>query len=448
MAERDLAVLILNRWEKRKRLPEEVLKVFRSYDLNPTQRAFVFHLVYGTIRWLKRLDWVIQWASDRSIKRIRPVLKNIIRVALYQILFMERVPDSAAVNEAVNQTKRWGYGFAGPFVNGLLRRVCRERGDILYPDPESDIIRYLTVYYSFPSWLIKYYLDQFGLEQTISVLSSQNQVSPLCIRVNSLKIERDHLLKELRSKGIDAKAGIISPQAIWINGIRSAIEDLSFYKKGLYSVQSEASQLVSLLLSPQSGSLVMDICAGHGGKSIHMAEIMKDRGRIVTIDIDLHSILDLKSEAERCAINSIECVVSDAQRDLCIKRDIHFDYILIDAPCSGSGIIGRHPDIKWNRERDDLQRLTRIQKEILENACHFLKPKGLMLYVTCSILREENEEIAFEFLKRQKDFSLVDIYQRGGDMFKRFRTEEGFFRTYPHVHGLDGFFGALITKDR
>lgn len=409
-------------------------------------RAFVVHLVQGVLRWRLRMDWVIEQSLHFPFKEIEPPILNILRLALYQVLFMDRVPESAAVNEAVRQAHAQGRGHVARFVNGILRGICRRKDQIPFPDAQADRVRYLSVFYSYPEWIVEKWIRELGLDSAESLLEAQNRIPDLLIRRNSLKVNRPGLLDLLRKQGLVVKNTDYSPDGLRIKGLGGPVDESSAFGKGLFQVQDEAAQICSYLLCPTLGDFVLDICAGLGGKTTHLGELIQDKGRIVALDINHARLVKLAKNCDRLGIGCVSPVVADAGAETPFCLEQSFDKILVDGPCSGLGVLSRHPDGKWNKKDKDIKKLARLQRRILDNAGALLKRGGRLLYVTCTISREENDEVVHAFLEKNRHMSLMDlrlhIPSRGHDLI----DDNGFFRTFPHIHGMDGFFGALFVR--
>ncbi len=447
---RDLALKTLNRLDAQPRYPGNYLdEIFQSHPyLDERDRAFISQLVQGVLRWRLRLDWVLGQFSDLPLKKIDAEILNILRLALYQVYFLDRVPESAAVNEAVNQAKaKKGTRRAASFVNGMLRNICRRKQEITFPDRERDIAGYFSSYYSYPLWLVNKWLRELGREFTEELLSAQNRFPDLNIRANILKISRDGLLKRLSDQGIGGRAASYAPQGIVLEGFRGRVDELPQFREGLFQVQDQAAQIISHLLGPRPGDMVLDLCAGLGGKSTHIMELMGGRGKVLGLDISHRRLISLGQNTRRLGITGIEPVRADASSLSSLFR-CKFDRVLLDAPCSGLGVISRHPDGKWNRDEEDIRNLSFLQKRLIEETSFVMKGGGRMLYATCTISREENEDVVSSFLEHNRDMSLEDLRgcvpQWGLDLI----DEKGFLKTYPNVHHMDGFFAALFRKNR
>ena len=359
---------------------------------------------------------------------------------------MDRVPESAAVNEAVNQARAIGMEHVAGFVNGLLRNVCRKKDRISFPDPNNERLRYLSVFYSYPEWLVEKWYKELGMDLTEQLLDAGNQVLDLVIRVNMLRSEREGLVKRLQQENVIAYPARYSPEGIIIKRLGGSVDELSAFKQGLFQVQSESAQICAHLLNPGPGDYVLDLCAGLGGKSTHMAELAKDRARILSLDMNHPRLLKLAQSSERLGITGIQPIVADASSNLSWLLGHRFDKILVDGPCSALGIVSRHPDVKWARNQGDIQRLAHLQERILSEAIALLKEGGEMLYVTCTMSREENEEVVSGFLKRNSGIALEDLRDHVPEWGCDLIDDNGFLRTFPHIHQMDGFFGALFRN--
>lgn len=425
---------------------EDIFKSNPGFD--ERDRAFISNLIQGVIRWKLRLDWIIGQFSKTPVKKIDSAILNILRLAVFQILFLDRVPESAAVDTAVEQAKaQKGHQHIVSFVNGVLRNICRNKNNITFPIKSKAPVKYLSSYYSFPLWLTERCLDELGLDITEALFSAQNSFPLLNIRVNRLKTDRDNLIKILADEGIDGIPAGYAPECIILTNFSGRIERLSAFKKGLFQVQDQAAQIVSYLLNPQPGEDILDVCAGLGGKSSHIYEFMERKGTVTALDTDKKRLVSLKDNAERLGISGIKTVVADASFPLSAVLKKSYDRVFIDAPCSGFGTIGRHPDIKWNRTETDIKRISRIQRKILENSAGVVKTGGFILYVVCTYTREENRTVIDNFLARSKEFSLINLKEKVPEWCSNLIDNEGFFRSYPHKHNMDGFFAALIKKE-
>jgi 16S rRNA (cytosine967-C5)-methyltransferase len=434
---RRLAVEILDRVEQESFFAEPLLNsCLESKTLAGADRAFLTMLVYGTLRMRGRLDWIIRSFYQGNFAKMETGLLNILRTALYQVFFMDRVPDFAAVNEAVEIAKGIFPG-RERLVNAILRKSVKNRNEIEYPDYDKDPALFISVFHSHPLWLVKKFISICGLEETVSICRANNEMPPVTLRVNRLKAERNKVIEEFAAAGLGARLTGFSPDGINVDS--GDIREMQVYKEGAVIFQDEASQLVSVLAGPEEGDQVLDLCAGSGVKTTHLAEIMKNRGRILAIDLNPGKIKSLGQLARRHGVSIVECRVADALFDLGIEYHRRFDLVLIDAPCSGTGTLRRNPEIKWRLTPAEVERLSKLQREIIRTAPAYLKQGGSIFYSTCSILPDENENVIKEFCSEFGEFEPgIPAYDSGDDY--------GYFRTSPHRDGMDGFFGALLNK--
>lgn len=446
---RDLALRVLNGLSCRPGFSAAALDdlFISTSSLAERDRALISQLVQGVVRWRMRLDWIIREAADVPLKKISFSVLNLLRIALYQILFLDRIPESAAVNEAVKQAKKGQPAYVVSFVNAVLRNICRRKNEIPFPDRGKSPVEFLSVFYSYPEWLVRKWIREWGSELAEALLEAQNRIPCLTVRSNVLKTHRDDLMHRFETEsGVVGTPTRYSPQGVRLADFRGRVDRTEAFQDGLFQVQDEAAQLTSILLSPVAGERILDLCAGYGGKTTHLAELMGDQGKVIALDMNRTRLVSLATNAVRLGIRSAAGVVADASRDLSSLFRIRFDRIVVDAPCSGLGVISRHPDGKWNKKEEDIPRLARLQKSILHNGCSLLRRGGALLYVTCTLSREENEEVVEACLAENKTMVLLDLRDRAPVWARDLIDDRGFLRTFPHRHHMDGFFGALLRK--
>lgn len=412
--------------------------------MDQRDRALFTTLVFGVTRWRKRLDWIIGRHSNVLVKKIRPEVQNILRLGLFQIFFLDRIPASAAVNTAVNMTKKTAPVWTVRFVNGLLRNAIRKKDDIKFPMAGNNPVAALAVSRSFPEWLVKRWLDRFGFEETCALCDAVNNIPPLTIRANTLKIDRKKLTELLTSDVGHIEPTGCAPDGLRLGALNTSIDRMQAFKDGLFQVQDEAAQLISLLLHPCPGETVLDACAGFGGKTAHMAQLMNNSGQIMAVDRDQKKLTRLADDMKRMGIVTVTGRTGDLESPAALPGAGPFDRILLDAPCSGLGVIRRNPDIKWDPSRQDLSRFSARQTSLLESIAPYLKPSGRMVYAVCSMEPEENEAVVSTFLNRHPEFKLVKDYAYLPDAARPLMDARGFFRSFPHCHAMDGFFAACM----
>lgn len=442
---RDLACEILLQVDARKAYADILLdRTLRSHPLSDLDRALLTELVYGTLRWRGKIDMELGRHLQRPLEKTDGAVRNLLRLASYQLLFLEKIPDYAAVNEAVELAKsRRGTKAAG-FVNGVLRSLLRDETRTRAPNPAARSINEIAVEYSHPAWIVRRWVDEFGPDAARDLMRANNQRAPLSLRVNSLRGSREELLQRFAAAGIQAAAGEHSPQAVLVQPA-GAVENLPGFFTGSFQVQGEASQLVGFLLAPMPGERVLDACAAPGGKTAHLAELVNDRGELIAVDKSAPGVEKIRQNLARLGIRSVRVMQADAGEDLPGLEPESCDRILLDAPCSGLGTLRAHPEIKWQRTESDIQRLSRLQAKMLRRAAVYLKPRGVMVYATCTLSRAENERNIEVFLSEQREFELEEA-ARYLPLQARHMVQGAFYQALPQRDGTDGFFAARLRK--
>ncbi len=384
-------------------------------------KGLVTQLVYGVVRRKLTLDYIISRYSKVKIKKLSKYVLLILRMGVYQLYFTDKIPESAAVNESVRLAKKYCGKSAG-FVNGILHSVIRGKSTLEYP---KDKIENLSVKYSFTEEMVELLWGSGFCEELLNALNEEPETT---VRVNTLKGE--DLETECEVSPVYSGARILKGTDISKN---------PDYKKGRIIPQDIAAMMASVALSPKPDETCIDMCSAPGGKATHLAELMKNRGKIYAFDIHPHKVEIIKKNAERMGISIIDAKVGDALK---LNGDLTgtADKVLADVPCSGLGIIRRKPDIKWNK--DDLEDLPEIQYQILKNAAEYLKPGGEIVYSTCTILKRENEDVVMRFLEENKEFELLPIELEG----KLKRENKGYITLYPNIDGTDGFFICKMKR--
>jgi len=442
---RGLAADILVKVETRKAYADVLLdRILTAKSLSSQDRALLTELTYGTLRWRGRLDADLAPLLRHPLQKTNPFLKNLLRLSLYQFLFLDRIPDYAAVNEAVQLAKNHAGEKAAGFVNGVLRNFLREQQQVAKPDPKESPIKAVAEYWSHPEWLVERWLSYFGAAETEALLKANNEEAPLVLRTNPRQGTREGLLELFQSRNIQASPTRWSPQGITVQS-KGLVENLPGFHEGSFQVQGEASQLVAYLLDPQPGEHILDACAAPGGKTTQIAELMDDTGEIIATDVSAKGLHKVQENATRLRLESIRAFQADLAKPLSRSFSRPFDRILIDAPCSGFGTLRSHPEIKWNRVEADIKRLSVLQEKILVNAASYLKPGGVLVYSTCTLIDDENERVVKTFLQQQKEFVLDDATAYLPQP-ARSLVRGNYFMALPHKHNTDGFFAARMRK--
>lgn len=386
--------------------------------------GLISEIVYGVTTWKLTLDEIIKKYSKIKLKKISQWILNILRMGVYQIVFLDKIPKSAAVNESVNLAKRYGHSSSSNFVNAILRKVEKNDYEELF-EISNDVER-ISKTTSMPEWIVRELLKNNNIESVKKICENSNLKPKTTIRVNALKTTKEDLIKKLNENNIQFKEANINEKMagdfLILNKVKN-IENLDLFKNGYFTIQDISAGLTAKILNPQPDEIVLDACSAPGGKTTYIAELMKNKGIIEAWDIHEHRTKLVEKNAKRLGINIIKTQVKDATiYDESLNEK--FDKILLDVPCLGIGVIKRKPDIKWQRKVEDIKEITKTQETILENCSRYLKKGGSLVYSTCSILKEENEDIISNFLSKQTDFEIAE-----NDVINIFQDEEkdGFF---------------------
>jgi 16S rRNA (cytosine967-C5)-methyltransferase len=436
---RGLAVKILNRIERTDAyLDKLVNSELRSGELVDQDKGLLNDIVTGVVRWQMKLDWVLNGFYRGNFPKADVNIKNAMRVALYQMMFLDRVPHHAAVNEAVEFVKRLrGDKYAG-VVNGVLRNIQRHLEEIRYPDRNENLIHHLSVFHSHPIWIVRRWVERYGEEQAEKLLIANNDKPPLTVRINKIRINPAEFIKILEKEGIQYTPSPYLDHYLRLKN-SGGMAQLEMFRMGYFSIQDESAGIAGKLLDPQQGERVIDLCSGPGGKSMHLAEVMNNTGEVLSVEKYPSRAELVKSAAERLGLTNINVIVEDVNE---IETKIA-DRVLVDVPCSGLGVLRKKPDIKLKREASEIAKLTEIQYRLLEKAAVLTKPGGVLVYSTCTIEPEENEMIVQRFLENHREFSLDDPTPF---VSKDFVTPKKTVETLPHVHSMDGAFAARLKR--
>jgi len=441
---RQAAYLTLLRIEKERSYADILIdQELQGGELTGPDRGLYTELVYGTLRKQGTLDHIIGQFSNTPLGKMERSVILLLRLGLYQMFFLDRIPVSAAVNETVNLAKQYSSRSAG-FINAVLRNADRGRENISYPDPAKEPAVWLAAKHSHPLWIVEGWLEQLGFTEASELARTMSSPPPFTIRANRLKTDRDSLIKRLHVEGVTAVPCFHAPDGLTITSSIS-LSNLQSFSEGLFSVQDEASQLAALLLSPQPGDAILDLCAAPGGKATYLAELTGDNCTLTACDRNPRKLALIREVVERLGIRNITVTLLDATKPLEKLDKGLFNRILVDAPCSGLGVIHRNPEGKWWKEPSDPMRLAITQRAILANAAVRLKPGGVMVYSTCSTSLEENEQVVNHFIKQHRDF-MIEPVNKVLPQMQGMQTEQGFFRSWLHRDGMDGFFAARLIK--
>ena len=409
-------------------------------ELDDRDIGFISEIIYGVTTWRLTLDEIIKKYSNIKLKKISPWILNILRMGIYQIIFLDKVPKSAAVNESVTLAKRYGHKGSSNFVNAVLRKVNKEDYEDFF-SIEDDIER-ISKTTSMPEWIINELLKEKNIEEVEQICKASNIRPNIAVRINKLKISKEELIRLLNDKNINFKEGFLDDFLI-LDRVKN-IEQLDIFKRGYITVQDEGAGMIALILDPKPNEKILDACSSPGGKTTYLAELMDNKGEITAWDLYEHRVNLVDKAAKRLGINIIDAECQDATI-YNEKYKEKFDKILLDVPCLGIGVLKRKPDIKWKRKKEDIEEITKIQRNILDTCSKYLKHNGELVYSTCSIFLEENENIINEFLKKNNQFEFTNINSKVLNKYGKKLQNNAIIKLYQSTES-DGFFMCKLIK--
>lgn len=438
---RGTAVKILDRIERTDSYLEKLLDhELKNSDLSGQDKALLYELVHGVVRWMGRLDWILAGFYKGQFSKAIPVLKNALRVALYQIMFLDKIPDYAIVNEAVDFVKKLQGQKPADITNAVLRNIIRSKNGLRYPDPAENLVSYLAAYYSHPTWLAKRWVDRYGREAVETLMAANNERPTLTLRINELKVDRQEFEGLLQSVNLRYTPGIYNDHFYRLQ-ILTNIQNWQYFAEGYFAIQDESTGMPCLLLDVKPGMRVLDMCAAPGGKSAYIADLMSNTGEVVSLDKFESRVKMMQANLDRLGVSIVKFVTTDALE----YEDDLFDRVLVDAPCSGLGTLSKKPDIKWKRDLLDIKKLNPIQEDLLNKAAEMVKVGGAVVYSTCTIEPEENYEVVKKFLSEHENFRLDDA---SAYVDKTIVDGNGCIQSLPHRDKMDGAFSARLVRTK
>ena len=450
---RQIAFLALREVHRRGAFADVALdRTFRNSQLTDLDRRLVTELVYGSVRRMRAIDFIIDKLATKKSSQQPPELRTIIHLGLYQLQYLNNIPPSAAVNTTVQLAKENGFSGLSSFVNGLLRQYIR----LTPPTPPyqggawgglnplklpENLVQRLGILHSFPDWIVEMWLEQLGETETEQLCEWFNQSPTIDLRINPLKSTIDQIETAFKSQNISVSRLLNLPQALRINGSSGAIQNLPGYSEGWWTIQDSSAQLVTHLLDPQPGETIIDVCAAPGGKTTHIAELIQDTGTIYACDKTANRLKRLKENADRLQMRSIKIHTGDSRQ---FPEFINLaDRVLLDAPCSGLGTLHRRADARWHHTPENIQAQSQLQSELLANAATFVKSGGVLVYATCTIHPLENEAVIQSFLANNPQWQIepptIDLPVQP--------SPEGWVKVWPHRNQMDGFFMVRLKRD-
>lgn len=416
-----------------------IQNILRKMPLKAEEKHLLTELVYGICRKYNYCLWIIGKMSDRPIRKIHPIVRILLSLGIYQIMFLDRIPESAAVNETVKIAKKITHIGNAKFINGILRNFIRQKDSFLLPDKKSNYMLHQSLVYNQQEWLIQFFEKEYGAAQAKEILETFNRIPETCIRINTLKTTNANIKEELYKKGVITEDISYMPEALVVKTGADTLFS-RFLQPGVLYVQTPSSMIPSKILAPMAGERVLDMCAAPGSKTTHMAALMENSGSIDAWDIHPHKINLIKENAKRLGISIIHAEVKDSTKPL-ISLYETYDKVLLDAPCSGLGVLGHKTELRWRRNKSDLADFPLLQKQLIEQASRYIKVGGILVYSTCTLNPNENEKLVSEFLSlhpnfRPEEFNIATLGS----------SKKGMMTLYPEVVKSDGFFVAKLRK--
>jgi 16S rRNA (cytosine967-C5)-methyltransferase len=439
---RQLCVKILNRYDRSDSYIDKLVhQALKIEQLIPQDKALLTELVNGVIRWRSKLDWVLTGFYHGDYQKCLNLVKNAMRIALYQIMYLNRIPVPAAIYESVEIVKRIQGDKTAAIVNGVLRNIARNLDNIRYPERNEDETYYYAILHSHPKWMVKRWIERYGIENTEKLMCFNNQRPYIAVRVNTLKVNIEEIKSIFTQHNIAYRQCPYLIESLLLDSPKYDVSASELFRSGKIAIQDPSASLAARLANPQAGDLVIDLCAAPGGKSFLLAELMINSGKIIALDKHQSKLRFITEGALRLGLDIIEVSEADASE---FKINQKADIVFADVPCSGMGTISKKPDIKWKRELDDITMLVQMQRQILANAARLVKINGAIIYSTCTIEPEENKKNVEWFLANNPDFEL--------DNAEKYLPAEvcsdGYFESIPYIHAMDGAFAARFIKKR
>jgi len=437
---REQALKILYAVESQGKYASHLLSAMHQQTgVDAHQRALAEKLVKGVLEHKSEIDKKLSTRLSRGLESLPPRVLIILRIGIYQLKFLDRIQKAVAVDSAVELAKRFSSPPLARLVNAVLRGYLREESKTKYVTPKN--AKEVSTAFSHPLWIVEQWISQIGLDETIALCQRNNEATPLYLRINTLQTEKEALIKKLASEGVTAEPANYARDALLLEQLpqKLRIHELEAFKEGLFTIQDQASCLTGQIAFEGACANIVDLCAAPGGKATHLAALNKNKGRIIAVDPTEKRLQLVKETAKRLGLTNIEYVCSDGRT---FNPETAPELVLVDAPCSGLGVLGRRSDLRWQRDETSLPDLCALQLALLEQAARIVRPGGRVVYSTCTTSTEENEGTVQEFLRQNPGFEVSTITDAHEDLL----TPEGFLRTWPQRHNMGGSFTAVLKK--
>jgi len=436
---REAALKVLVRVEKDRSFVNLALPAYLKH-LDIQDRPLATRIAYGTVQRLNTLDWALEQFLKKELLKFTPWIRNLLRSGAYQLWYLDQVPAPLVVDVSVRLAYRYGHRGVASLINAVLRKCSREKGSLPWPEYYHDTVSYISLVHSHPRWLVQRWVDRMGIQEAEAMCKANNRIPSVSLRVNKLAGEKKYVKEFLEREGLQVEDASSLPVALRAQSDKP-LADLTSFKRGLFTVQGEASMHCGYLLSPPSGSRAVDVCSAPGGKATHLAELMLNTGKVEAGEINSRRLRLVEKNAQRLGLNNIQTSLWDGRE---VYRHVKTaDRVLCDVPCSGLGVISFKPDLKWFKSEADLASLNGLQADLLAASSRIVKPGGKLLYAVCSLEPEETQEIVTDFLKKHPYFVPSEIPDFP---FEGEQLSTGVLAFYPHRHLREGFYMALLER--
>lgn len=437
---REVALEALYAVDRRHAFSDRLLhRLLREHPMEPRDAALITNVVRGTLRWRGRIDAILEHYVKIGLDALPAMIQNILRMGVFQIVYLDRIPDSAAVDESVKLARKFGHPGTAGLVNAVLRKIVREKGSLPEPRLGEDPAPALAALYSHPEWMVRRWLLRFGLDETKELLTANNTPPPVTVRANPLRESRANLLERLHGLNLEAEAGAYHAGSIRVLGdfVPTAVQS---FHDGFFTIQDESESLVVDLLTPKPGETIIDLCAAPGGKTTQIAPLVGPRGRVLAVEVQKGRLKPLVENKSRMRLANIDLVVADGLT-LNVRRPV--DRVLVDAPCSGLGVLAKRADARWRKTEAGLRQVSALQESLIKAGAALVRPGGVLVYSVCSMEPEEGKRVVERFLNDAPGWRLEDA----GAFLPAEVVEDGMLLTLPHRHKMDGAFAARLIRD-
>ncbi len=435
---RSKIIEILNRVEMRQAFTDKLLEKELN-EFNDVDRSLITEVVYGVLRWRYRLDWFLGQLYVGEFEDLIPDVKNNLRSSLYQLMFLEKVPPYAVLNEAVEIAKQKFNQKTANLVNAILRNYLRQQKKLEYMEMQLDVLERMAVQYSHPKWLLQRWIEYWGVDEVTHLIEKNNERPRLFVRINRLKTDENQVKQVLQQAGVAYETHPDFENFLWIKDFQQ-FRRLELLRNGWVSVQDVSTGLPVIILNAQPGERILDACAAPGGKAGYIGEFLQNQGLLVAVDRHFNRVKMLRDNLQRWGITVAQYIQGDATQ---LPLNLSFDKILLDVPCTGFGVLNKRVDLKWKRSAEDIENMQRLQLQMLDAAALACRPGGAIVYSTCTIEPEENEVVVERFLEHHPQFELDSLM---GELPVEYLWNQHFVRTFPHKHDMDGSFAARLRK--